>query len=87
MKDLIIPTKVENGIYINDIDLRFPGLIIVFEDNKAIGYIQLNDSMWNWYDTIEGEEPVDRGMDLENLLNNIKEIKPNIVFKVLTFYE
>lgn len=47
MKDLIIPTKVENGIYINNIDLRFPGLIIVFEDNKAIGYIQLNDSMWN----------------------------------------
>ena len=87
MKDLIIPTKVENGIYINDIDLRFPGLIIVFEDNKVIGYIQLNDSMWNWYDTIEGAEPVDRRMNLENLLNNIKEIKPNVVFKVLTFYE
>lgn len=87
MKDLIIPTKVENGIYINDIDLRFPGLIILFEDNKAIGYIQLNNSMWNWYDTIEGAEPVDRRMNLENLLNNIKEIKPNVVFKVLTFYE
>lgn len=87
MKNLTISTKVENGIYINDIDFRFPGLIIVFEDNKAIGYIQLNDNMWNWYDTIEEGEPIDRGMNLENLLNNIKEIKPNVVFKVLTFYE
>lgn len=87
MKDLIIPTKVENGIYINDIDLRFPGLIIVFEDNKAIGYIQSNDNMWKWYDTIEGGESIDSRMNLENLVNSIKEIKPNVVFKVLTFYE
>lgn len=87
MKDLIIPTKVENGIYINDINFRFSGLIIIFEDNKAIGYIQFNDNMWKWYDTIEGEESIDSRMNLENLVNSIKEIKPNVVFKVLTFYE
>ena len=50
MKDLIIPTKKTDSIDISEITDDFDGIIIVYKDTNAIGYIQYVSGDWNYYD-------------------------------------
>ena len=86
MKNLIIPKKQEDSISLAEITEDYKGLIIVYNDENPIGYIQYVSGDWNFYRSIDGEE---YNVSHNILFETIDEIEnmfsTNITFKVLEF--
>lgn len=86
MKDLIIPTKQDNAINISEINEDFSGLIIAYQKDLPIGYIQYVSGDWNFYMAINGDDNIENSMvSLLDLIYTIKSKYSNINFKVLEF--
>ena len=47
MKNLIVPKKQEDSISLAEITEDYKGLIIVYNDENPIGYIQYVSGEWN----------------------------------------
>ena len=84
MKDLIIPTKKTDSIDISEITDDFSGIIIVYKDTSPIGYIQYVSGDWNYYDSIDGECPIESENTLYELVRKINSTY-NATFKVIEF--
>ena len=84
MKDLIIPTKKTDSIDISEITDDYSGIIIVYKDTSPTGYIQCVSGDWNYYDSIDGECPIESESTLYELVRNINS-KYNATFKVIEF--
>ena len=86
MKNLIVPKKQEDSISLAEITEDYKGLIIVYNDENPIGYIQYVSGDWNFYRSIDGEE---YNVSHNILFETIDEIEnmfsTNITFKVLEF--
>ena len=86
MKNLIVPKKQEDSISLAEITEDYKGLIIVYNDENPIGYIQYVSGDWNFYCSIDGEE---YNVSHNILFETIDEIEDtfstNITFKVLEF--
>lgn len=86
MKNLIIPEKQKDSISLAEITEDYKGLIIVYNDENPIGYIQYVSGDWNFYRSIDGEE---YNVSHNILFETIDEIEnmfsTNITFKVLEF--
>lgn len=86
MKNLIVPKKQEDSISLAEITEDYKCLIIVYNDENPIGYIQYVSGDWNFYRSIDGEE---YNVSHNILFETIDEIEnmfsTNITFKVLEF--
>lgn len=84
MKRLIIKEH-PNDYYINDIDDDFDGIIVVYQNNKCVGYIS-KDRYWKLYLSINKGSLIS-SLE-EDLLKAIKYFIRNInnlTFKILEF--
>lgn len=84
MKNLTIPTKKEDSIDLYEITCDFKGIIIVYNTNNPVGYIQYVGTEWGYYDTIDGESAVSSENTLYELIQNIN-LTYNATFKVIEF--
>lgn len=86
MKNLIVPKKQEDSISLAEITEDYKGLIIVYNDENPIGYIQYVSGDWNFYRSIDGEEYNVSHTILFETIDEIEDtFSTNITFKVLEF--
>lgn len=86
MKNLIIPEKQKDSISLAEITEDYKGLIIVYNDENPIGYIQYVSGDWNFYRSIDGEECIVSHNILFETVDEIEDtFSTNITFKVLEF--
>lgn len=93
MKDLIIPNKVENAINLSEITEDFKGIIIAYNNDKAIGYIGCSDGEWGTHNYTWGLMSSVLVYDysyeedsLNNLINKLLKDRICTNFKVIEFY-
>lgn len=85
MKNLIIPAECDNSsINITDINNEFNGLIIAYKNNMPFCYIQYNNQ-WEYNFTINSEYSENWDDTLINLIKNLNEEEPNLIYKVIEF--
>lgn len=86
MKNLIIPEKQKDSISLAEITEDYKGLIIVYNGENPIGYIQYVSGDWNFYRSIDGEEcNVSHNILFETVDEIEDTFSTNITFKVLEF--
>ena len=81
LKNVIIPTNVENSVNISDITDDFEGIVLVFSKDTPIGYILYLDYSWRiWNSICDNCQP----KEYDHLIELVKD-NPNYTYKVIEF--
>ena len=83
MRNVIIPTEVQEDS-INLCDVKVENLIVVYSDNKAVGFIIYNDGDWTIQTDSDAESITGRWYNtLAELVRTESENWGNLSLKVL----
>ena len=83
MRNVIIPTEVQEDS-INLCDVKVENLIVVYSDNKAVGFIICNDGDWTIQTDSDAESITGRWYNtLAELVRTESENWGNLSLKVL----
>ena len=83
MRNVIIPTEVQEDS-INLCDVKVENLIVVYSDNKAVGFIIYNDGDWTIQTNSDAESITGRWYNtLAELVRTESENWGNLSLKVL----
>lgn len=89
MKDLIIPNKSNESVNLSEINRYFNGIIIGYNGNKAIGYIQYvsNDDYYTLFTSINDDDFLPNSEDetIAGIINSLIDKKICTNFKVIEF--
>lgn len=86
MEGIILSLESPKEIkYISDIRPNCPGLIIVYNDNYAIGYINYHNDEWQFCETIDSYEYSESQTILEDLIDVVQSNYPHAVFTYINF--
>lgn len=85
MKNIILPKASNTNIYLLDINPETSGIIIVYCEENAIGYITCDsDEFWNFSKDISTEPDI-ANENLKDLVDTILKKYENVTFKLLEF--
>lgn len=87
MKELRIPVQSDDYVDLSEINRDFPGLIVGYNNDKAIGYIQHNDGVWYLIEGIDWEDGEEDAESLLDLITYLIKSKKCNHFKVIEFIQ
>lgn len=85
MKELRIPVQSDDYVDLSEINRDFPGLIVGYNNDKAVGYIQHSDDMWYFLEGIDWEDRKDDAESPLDLITYLIRSKKCNNFKVFEF--
>lgn len=87
MKELRIPVQSDDYVDLSEINRGFSGIIVGYNNDKAIGYIQYSDGMWYFLEGIDWEDGRDGEESLPDLITYLIKFKKCSNFKVIEFIQ
>lgn len=85
MKELRIPVQSDDYVDLSEITMYFSGIIVGYNNNKAVGYIQYSDGAWCFLKGIGWEDEEDSSESLFDLIADLVKSKKCNNFKVIEF--
>lgn len=85
MKELRIPTKTDDYVDMSAINRDFKGLVIGYNNDKAVGYIQYNDDSWYFLNDIDLESGREESETPFELITYLIKYNKCTHFKVIEF--
>ena len=90
MKEIELPIKSKDKLSIAEITTSEYGIILVYKDDRVIGYITFedyDDPIWNYFNTINTAIAQATSDSLYSLINTIIEEYHITNLKLLEFYK
>lgn len=85
MKHLRIPVKSDQEIDLSAISRSFRGIIICYNEDRPVGYIQYYDCYWYFLPDIDWEDSEEHEEELIALIEELIKSKKCNHFKVIEF--
>lgn len=67
-------------------DMFYHGIILVFQNNNYVGYIQYDDPYWIYSNDIYPEDPIEGDYELEDLVQKLYTPAYETYLVPVTFY-
>lgn len=87
MKELRIPVQSDDYVDLSEINRDFSGLVVGYNNDKAVGYIQHSDGVWYFLEGIDWEDGKDDAESLLDLITYLIKSKKCNNFKVIEFIQ
>lgn len=86
MKELRIPVQSDNYVDLSEINRDFSGIIVGYNKDKAVGYIQYSEGVWYFLEGIDWEDGKDNAESSPlDLITYLIKSKKCDNFKVIEF--
>lgn len=85
MKELRIPVQSDDYVDLSEINRDFSGLIVGYNNNKAVGYVQYSDGTWYFLEGIDWENGKEDSDSLLDLITYLIKSKKCSHFRVIEF--
>ena len=86
MKDLRIPTPSKESVDLSEITAEFQGLVVGYNGNDAVGYIQYSDGDWGLFTDMHWENLQCGCESVVELINSLIRTGKCTHFKVIEFH-